>query len=256
MKALAVIVVLLVVSIGVIPVAVPDVPDGQVSTVISQGNGLHRGPGIGQNGQPGEAHRYGPPEGRGPAQGQARHGQGRNAAECAREEMRRDPTDRDLLTLIRRYRLGGYRRIFGKNVLDHEKRRALHDIIVRNPGIDLQALSLLTGIHPGTLRYHLDQLVSLRKIAVLEVGGVFRFYENHGRFDQRQKKVIARQWYATTRKILDLIKVYPGISRGEIADRVGISGPSATRWLKQFLSEGIVREIRDGRFSRYYITAA
>ena len=255
MKFANLIVVLLVLVLCAIPLSEPAASSDQGTSTIQQEHGLHRGQGFERPGGSGETTRYGPPADRGPAQAPGRHGQERDAAESAREEMRRDPSDRDLLATIRRYRLGGYRRIFGRNVLEHETRRALHTIIVENSGVDLQALSLMTGIHPGTLRYHLDKLVNLGKIAVMEVGGVHRFYENHGRFDERQKNFLARQWYATTRKMIDLIRAYPGITRGEIAGKVGISGPSATRWLKQFITEGIVNEVRDGRFSRYYIAA-
>ena len=255
MKFANLIVVLLVLVLCAIPLSEPAASSDQGTSMIQQVHGFHRGQGFERPGGSGEITRYGPPADRGPAQAPGRHGQERNAAETARGEMRRDPSDRDLLTTIRRYRLGGYRRIFGRNVLEHEKRRALHTIIIENPGVDLHALSFMTGIHPGTLRYHLDQLVSLGKIAVMEVGGVHRFYENHGRYDQRQKNFLAWQWYATTRRMIDLIRASPGISRGEIAGKVGISGPSATRWLKQFIAEGIVNEVRDGRTSRYYMAA-
>ena len=255
MKFANLIVALLVLVLCAIPISETAASSDQGIFTIQQEPGLHRGSGFGQHGWSAETARYGSPADRGPAQAPGRHGQESNAAESAREEMRRDPSDSDLLATIRRYRLGGYRRIFGRNVLEHETRHALHTIIVENPGVDLQALSLMTGIHPGTLRYHLDKLVNLGKIAVMEVGGVHRFYENHGRYDQRQKNYLAWQWYATTRKMIDLIRASPGISRGEIAGKIGISGPSATRWLKQFITEGIVNEVRDGRFSRYYIAA-
>lgn len=253
MKFANLIVALLVLVLCAIPTPETGTSLDQGISTIQQEHGLHRGPGFGRPGGSEEATRYGPPADRGPVQAPGRHGQESNAAQRAREEMRQDPSDRDLLATIRRFRLAGYRRIFGRNVLDHETRRALHKIIIENPGVDLQALSLMMGIHPSTLRYHLDQLVNLGKIAVMEVGGVHRFYENHGRYDQRQKNFLAWQWYATTRMMIDLIRASPGISRGEIAGRVGISGPSATRWLKQFINEGIVNEVRDGRFSRYYI---
>lgn len=255
MKSVPVILAFLVAMTGFSVTAGLPAPQGTGDQVVQAGgHGSPHGAGHFRAGAPGSPW-SGLPPGRGGDPGRARHGQERDAGERAREELRRDPADRDILGMVRRAWLRGYRRISGSNVLDHEARRMIHDLVICNPGIDLQALSQLSGIPASTVRYHLHQLTGLRKISVLDVGGVHRFYENHGRYDQRQKKVLARLWYVNARKILDLIRASPGISRGEIAGKVGISGPSATRWLKQFLSDGIVHEVRDGRFSRYYPAA-
>ena len=113
----------------------------------------------------------------------------------------------------------------------------------------------MTGYNPNTLRYHLTQLISLRKLAVFEVGGSLRFYENHGRFSDEERRTIGRRWYATSRMILDSVCGFPGITRGEIAEKVGISGPAVTRWMKQFVTEGIVREKREGRSVHYSLAS-
>jgi DNA-binding MarR family transcriptional regulator len=59
-------------------------------------------------------------------------------------------------------------------------------------------------------------------------------------------------WQDTGRRLIDIVTMNPGISRGEIAGALGISGPSVTRWLRQYIDQGLFREERDGRFTRYY----
>jgi predicted transcriptional regulator len=173
-------------------------------------------------------------------------------ASRAVDEIRRDPSDTDLNALVRRWRFRAFRRIFGKNALEHEKRRVVYELIRSNPGIDIREIASLTGINKNTLRYHLGRLQAFGNIVTSGEGGVVRYYENHGRYDPLDRKRIARRWHSTSARILDLIAQKPGVSRGEIAQALGISGPSATRWLKRFAKESVVEEVADGRFVRYY----
>lgn len=194
-----------------------------------------------------------PGKGRGPPEGAPfHHGSRQNACSMVRNELRCDPAATDITALAKRYRFRGYRRLSERTVLLHDTRRLLYDLIIGNPGIDLTDLASLAGIAVPTARYHVDSLVRVRKVVTLEIGGHRRLYENHGRYDDREKVVLARLWSQRGRRIAELVEARPGITRGEVAEALGISGPSATRRLKQCVSDGIFLEERDGRFSRYY----
>ena len=208
-------------------------PQGPASGYHGQGHAVPRG--------------QGPPEGR-----PFRHGMRESSTTCAREELRRDPADTNLFIAVRRHRLRGYRRLSEKTVLDHEKRHHLYDLIREHPGIDLNVLAELTGLPAPTARYHVDSLVRLRKVVTMEIGGYRRLYENHGRYDVREQVILGHRWQGTGRRLTDVVTMTPGITRGEIAGALGISGPSVTRWLKQYVGLGLFREERDGRYTRYY----
>ena len=159
------------------------------------------GPSRADGGGAGHAYRYGGgprvpvANGMGTGQGQghgpmpygARNGQERSAASQVQQELQRDPFDWN--TPVRRVLLRGYRRLSGKNILDHEKRQLIYTTILLNPGIEIPALASLTGINLHTLRYHIAYLIRMKTIACIEQGGGYHFFENHGRYghaDQQQ----------------------------------------------------------------------
>lgn len=179
-----------------------------------------------------------------------RHGHERPAESMVQQEIRRDPFDWNLP--VRSIRFRGYRRLSGKNILEHEKRQIIYTTILMNPGIEIPALASLTGINLHTLRYHLGYLISMKKIACIEQGSGYHFFENHGRYNPEDQKRILYRRYPTTSRILSVIGANPGITRGEIAMEVGIAGPSVTRWTQALIAGGVVAEVRDGRQVHYY----
>jgi hypothetical protein len=206
---------------------------GPASPVPEAGNGMMRGAGNAMPSSPG-----------------ARHGHERPAEASVQQELRRDPFDWNLP--VRSIRFRGYRRLSGKNILEHEKRQLIYTTILMNPGIEIPALSSLTGINLHTLRYHLGYLIHMKKIACIEQGSGYHFFENHGRYNQADQQRILYRRYPTTSQILSVIGANPGITRGEIAAEVGLAGPSVTRWTQRLVREGVVAEVRDGRHVHYY----
>jgi len=188
--------------------------------------------------------------GNGPMPPAARHGQERSPACQVQRELQRDPFDWN--APVRRVMLRGYRRLSGKNILDHEKRQLIYSTILMNPGIDIPMLASLTGINLHTLRYHIAYLDRMHKIACIEQGGGYHFFENHGRYGHADQQQILFQKYPTTNNIITLVGANPGITRGEIADHLGLAGPSVTRWMHRLIAEGMVTEVREGRYARYY----
>ena len=157
-----------------------------------------------------------------------------------------------LLERLRRYAVGGYRRVTGKNLLEHESRREIYEKIVATPGIDLKTLIQLTGVNENTLRYHIERMESGGKIQTTNIGGVSHFFENHGRYSEEEQILKARMFTSGTGKILHMILHHPGITRGELADNLGVAGPTVTRCMTHLIGEGLIRQQRDGRFTRYY----
>lgn len=206
---------------------------GMASPMSETRNGMMRGAGHAMPSSPG-----------------ARHGHERPAESQVRQELRRDPFDWN--TPVRSIRFRGYRRLSGKNILEHEKRQLIYTTILMNPGIEIPALSSLTGINLHTLRYHLGYLMHMKKIACIEQGNGYHFFENHGRYNQEDQQRIVFQRYPTTNQILSVIGTNPGITRGEIALELGLAGPSVTRWTQRLIAEGVVTEVRDGRRVHFY----
>jgi hypothetical protein len=193
-------------------------------------------------------------QGHGPMPQAARHGQERTAQSAVQQELSRDPFDWNARP--GRIRFRGYRRLSGKNILEHEKRQRIYSSILMNPGIDIPGIAASTGINLHTLRYHISYLVHMGKVACIEQGGGHHFFENHGRYAHADQQQILFQNYPTTSRIIALVGEKPGITRGGIADHLGLAGPSVTRWMQRLIAEGMVTEVHEGRCVRYYSVPA
>jgi len=149
---------------------------------------------------------------------------------------------------------GGYRRISKKNVLEHGARQSVFSAISAHPGIDVPLLAGTTGINENTLRYHLVKLVESGRITYLVKPGVIRYFLNQGSYSPAEQVLIHYLWSETPRKILLLLRSNPGLSRQQISDALGISGPSVTRHMEHLIDDGIIENRFPGRSNHYYLT--
>lgn len=147
----------------------------------------------------------------------------------------------------------GYRRVTQKNILENATRRQVYQVVSENPGIRRREIARITEINPGTLRYHLAVLRAGGKIAVEQTGGCCRYYENNGKFSGRERTVIASLRNTARREILTTLLRTPGLSRQEIAGRLGISGPAVSRHMGRLLRAGIVEKNMNGRTASFVI---
>jgi hypothetical protein len=153
---------------------------------------------------------------------------------------------------VRQFIMRGYRRIFHKNILTHPSRSLLFSLICDNPGIDILSLASLSGINEHTIKYHIDRIVNSGHVSINISCGTKHFFENHGTFTQNDQILLSRLHEDSSCKILKLVKENPGISRGDLADMLGVSGPVITRSMYQLIDEGLIHQIRDGKYKRYY----
>ncbi|KKG06280.1 MULTISPECIES: winged helix-turn-helix transcriptional regulator [Methanosarcina] len=150
-------------------------------------------------------------------------------------------------------RVSGIRKIYPKNVLDHPQRKAVYDLIMANPGIDLGKIGKALDLNRETLRYHIDLLVSSNKIVVMKDHGIIRYYENHGRYGILQRRVLAHLWNPTAEQILLTVLSNPGITQGDIARRLEVTSPTVHWYMQRFTTDGIVTSRRMGRLTSYFV---
>ena len=120
----------------------------------------------------------------------------------------------------------GYRKVEQYAVSYNQNRQKIYETITANPGVKFNALERLTGIKEGTLKYHLLVLSMKRKIISFGRASSVRYFENNGRYNELEKKVFLHLQNPTTRRILEILASSPEVSRKEIAEIVGIAGPS------------------------------
>ena len=161
----------------------------------------------------------------------------------------------DMLLLERfvRYPLSGYRRISDKTLLEHEKRKVLYDLITRSPGIDVKELVQFSGFNENTLRYHITLLEKNNKIRITHENGILHLFENHGKYSDFEQKSISLHRTPRYVRIIGILQKNPGITRGELADMLGVSGPSVTKYMQILIDEHLVVVQKDRKYTRYVL---
>jgi predicted transcriptional regulator len=149
--------------------------------------------------------------------------------------------------------VGGIRRIYAKNVLDHPERAAVYSAIVARPGIDLACIALEQGMNRETLRYHISQLESAVKIVVMRDRGIIRYYENHGRYTPVERTILQHLWNPTAKEILALIAAKPGITQVEISAHLAVTAPTVRWYMQRFRADGLVAGQHAGKYTHYVV---
>lgn len=149
---------------------------------------------------------------------------------------------------------GGYRRISKKNVLDHDTRNGIYQVITGRPGIEVKTLAGITGINENTLRYHLDILVSTGKVRCFVRHGAVRYFQNQGAYSPYDHIVFHYLWTDTPCRVMKLLYQHPGLGRQQLADTLAVSGPSITRQMEHLIEDGVVENRSTGRSNHYYLT--
>jgi predicted transcriptional regulator len=161
----------------------------------------------------------------------------------------------ELILALKLWAYMGIRRVSAGNVLGQDARARIYEHIRQNPGIHLRGLAAEMQMKIGTLRYHLNVLRLTHKIALSEDPASVRFYENNGTYSPEEQQIHKHLRNETTRKILSILLDRPSVSRQEIADAVGISGPSITWHMQRLEEDKLVVSRREGRMTAYEIPA-
>jgi predicted transcriptional regulator len=150
-----------------------------------------------------------------------------------------------LLTIL------GYRKVEQNAISYNEKRQKIYDCIIATPGLTLNELEQVTGVAEGTLKYHMLKLEAKKKITSFGTGRFIRYFENNGRYDEFEKKIFTYLQNRTTRRILEILATSPEVTRKDLADKMGIAGPTVTWHTKKLSGDGIITLKRKGKRVRY-----
>jgi DNA-binding MarR family transcriptional regulator len=148
----------------------------------------------------------------------------------------------------------GYRRIFADNILQHETRQKIFQIVCDNPGISLSQLAELSKVNESTLRYHVARIEKERCITAYESGKSHHFFENHHKYSREEKELYSRYSSGLSGRILRQVSECPGITRRELADRLGVTSPTVTRAVRNLYNDGFLILVREGKFTRHYLS--
>lgn len=149
----------------------------------------------------------------------------------------------------------GYRAITDNNVLGSSTRLKILDYIKKNPGANFGAISREMGVNRGTLSYHLKTLEIHENIKTYKKRGYTKYFENHMKFSEDDKKILQYLKQDTPRKIIENLIERPGVSRKDLSNIIGISGPAITQCMEYLRADGIIEMEKGGQFNKYYVSA-
>lgn len=147
----------------------------------------------------------------------------------------------------------GYRRISRENLLDNAVRARVFSCIVDHPGIHFHGIARETGVRPGTLRYHLDQLQKGHTIVIVEKDGYACFFRNDGTYSGSEQRLLVHLRREVPHGILTLLLQRPSATRTELAESLGVAGPTITWHIRRLERDRLISAERDGRCVRYRI---
>ena len=160
----------------------------------------------------------------------------------------------ELIFVLKVFAFLGYRKISQCAIFDNHNRQKIYDAVRVNPAISFSELSRVTGVKPGTLKYHLALLMLKRKIVSFECKGTVNYFENSDNYTILEKNIFRQLRNATTRRILRVLIASPDVSRKDIVETIGITGPSVTWHTNQLSRYGIISITKNGRNVHYELT--
>jgi predicted transcriptional regulator len=158
-----------------------------------------------------------------------------------------------------------YTKLKKPQLLDHERRQALHDVIKQEPGVTfLQLHQRLKDLFArgggygfGSLTYHLSQLERFGLIVSKREGRFRRYFENGGRFGRDTVRIALLQ----TPPIPDLVAALledPGASQthlhASLRGKHDVTRQTVGYHLKRLTEKDLVEVVRNGRSNAYHPT--
>jgi predicted transcriptional regulator len=150
--------------------------------------------------------------------------------------------------------IGGFKRISRKNIFENSPREAIFQCVKENPGIRLADMERSTGFSCKNLIYHLNILSFFGTVTSDECKNTTGYFENSGKFSREERTMMMHLNHPSDRKIVEIILHHPGISRHEISNHVGITGPSVSWHMHFLLHDCIIEQKKEGNIARHYIT--
>ena|SRR5271157_435399 len=145
--------------------------------------------------------------------------------------------------------------VFGRlgNVLDNPKTKNIFNYIIKNPGYTIAEISSGQNINRGTLKYHLQQLMTEKKVISIRSGKFSRFFFNNMTVVDKESLISSYMRAEGSQKVLVTIMDNPGITNQELSIQFNLTKSTVHDYLARFFKEGIVESRQDGKFKRYYI---
>lgn len=133
-----------------------------------------------------------------------------------------------------------------EEILDNELRARIMEHLQRKPGAYLGSIGRELSIPTSTLKYHLNILSAFDFVTAVKKGRCRHYFPKKHRMSDLEKKMYAAIEHGPTRRIVEIVRLHPGISQGGLVRATGLS-QSTVAWHMAKLEEmNLIRSHREG----------
>lgn len=143
-----------------------------------------------------------------------------------------------------------YSRMDRSEILDHETRQEMYDLIRDEAGISMQEIADEVGCGWGTVVYHLEKLEDEGFVTSEHTGGRRRFFAA-GEVEPDDKDAVGVLRQDTPRAIMAYLLEHPGANQSELTEALDIAASTASKHLGRLEEAGLVDRERDWRKVHY-----
>lgn len=133
-----------------------------------------------------------------------------------------------------------------------ETRKAVYDLVVRNPGVHLREIERLTNLPLGVVRYHLDRL-QLEELIFAKEDRYFKRFFPKGRIPNVPTETFEALRQESLRRIVLHLLNSPGSSHSALRDALQLPPSTLSSYLAILLAKSVLRRERKGKENLYFI---
>lgn len=148
---------------------------------------------------------------------------------------------------------GLYTRLTKREILQHEERERIVELVEAEPGIHFRELARRLDAGHGILGHHLRKLEEAGAIQEHETGS-HRCYFSTGRLRADEREALATVKAGGARKVMAVLEEHPGLSLTEIAEEVGLARSTVSHHVSRLTEVDVLEAEWEGRSKRLRLT--
>ncbi len=139
-----------------------------------------------------------------------------------------------------------------EKALELEARRTIYEFVVSSPGTHLREIQRQIDLPLGTVEYHLKYLVD-KEMLVEKADGNYKRYYPIGMYGSVDKKILSLLRQEIPRRIVMKLLLNPGTNFKVLSEGFPVSASTLSYHLSKLVKGEVVRKIKKGRESLYYV---
>ena len=149
----------------------------------------------------------------------------------------------------------GTKHVTRDNVLEHEARRKMYELLWESGPMHLRRLATTLELSTTNATWHLDKLVKAGLVGEVKANGYRMYYpRGAGRIVRDQCLLTAQMQSENARAVVEYLADHPGAHQREVARALEVNHGTARWHLTRLAEAGVLEVERDGRAVSYALT--